>query len=218
MVGSKRGQNVHMRCLLGTERRPPTFWRRPHGRHACACGRQLGAALRPRARTGSLPQTCEAPSIHRLRWCAGRCAARGRPRWLQSFGTILAALGRPLKLAPSANQVLAHTTRPPRATTTQPTHRLLSVHGRRPLHAALEAVLMAAKRQRSAAPWRRAGACAARSAHASLCAEAREGPRSRSGRRWVVEPDDHSRLAGPRGHTAEQGGLWSPWVSSKVGV
>ena len=129
------------RLALHAERRPPTFLRRPHGRHACACGRQLGAALRPRARTGSLPQTCEAPSIHRLRWCAGRCAARGRPQWLQSFGTILAALGRPLKLAPSANQVLAHTTRPPRATTTQPTHRLLSVHGRRPLDAALEAVL-----------------------------------------------------------------------------
>ena len=35
----------------------------------------------------------------------------------------------------------APTTRPPRATTTQPTHRLLSVHGRRPLDAVLEAVL-----------------------------------------------------------------------------
>ena len=35
----------------------------------------------------------------------------------------------------------APTTRTPRATTTQPTHRLLSVHGRRPLDAALEAVL-----------------------------------------------------------------------------
>ena len=35
----------------------------------------------------------------------------------------------------------AHTSRPPRATTTQPTHRLLSVHRRRPLDAALEAVL-----------------------------------------------------------------------------
>ena len=36
---------------------------------------------------------------------------------------------------------VAHTSRPPRATTTQPTHRLLSVDGRRPLDAALEAVL-----------------------------------------------------------------------------
>ena len=77
---------------------------------------------------------------------------------------------------------------------------------------------VAAKRQHAAAAWWRGEARAARHAHASVCAEAREGPRTRSGRRWVVEPDDHSRLAGPPGHTAEQGGLWSPWVSSKVGV
>ena len=77
---------------------------------------------------------------------------------------------------------------------------------------------VAAKRQHAAAAWWRGEARAARHAHASVCAEAREGPRTRSGRRWVVEPDDHSRLAGPPGHTAEQGGLWSPWVSSRVGV
>ena len=71
-----------------------------------------------------------------------------------------------------------------------------------------------------AAAWWRAGARAAHhgGASPSVCADARRGPRTRSGRRWVVEPDDHSRLAGPPGHTAEQGGLWSPWVSSRVGV
>ena len=53
---SKRAQNVHFRwsdlgprLALEAERRPPTFLRWPHGRHACACGRQLGAALRPRS-------------------------------------------------------------------------------------------------------------------------------------------------------------------------
>ena len=126
---------------LDGERRPPSFSRQGHGHQPCACPCQGSATVRPRPRAGGEPSSCEVLSIRRQRWCAGRCAARGRPQWLQSFGTILAALGRPLKLAPSANQVLAHTTRPPRATTTQPTHRLLSVHGRRPLDAALEAVL-----------------------------------------------------------------------------
>ena len=69
---------------------------------------------------------------------------------------------------------------------------------------------MAAKRQRMGAAWRRAGARAARHAHASVCAEAREGPRTRSGRRLIVEPADYRRLAGPPGPTAELGGLWSP--------
>ena len=78
--------------------------------------------------------------------------------------------------------------------------------------------LMAAKRQRAAVAWRRAGARAVRCAHASVCTEAREGPRSRSGRRLVVEPAAPSRLAGPPGPTAELGGLWSPWVSSRVRV
>ena len=77
---------------------------------------------------------------------------------------------------------------------------------------------MAAKRQRAAVAWRRAGARAVRRAHASVCTEAREGPRSRSGRRLVVEPAAPSRLAGPPGPTAELGGLWSPWLSSRVGV
>ena len=42
---------------------------------------------------------------------------------------------------PVDEQGAAHTACPPRTTTTQPTHRLLSVDGRRPLDAALEAVL-----------------------------------------------------------------------------
>ena len=77
---------------------------------------------------------------------------------------------------------------------------------------------MAAKRQRAAVAWRWAGARAVRRAHASVCTEAREGPRSRSGRRLVVEPAAPSRLAGLPGPTAEPGGLWSLWVSSRVRV
>ena len=77
---------------------------------------------------------------------------------------------------------------------------------------------MAAKRQRAAVAWRRAGARAVRRAHASVCTEAREGPRSRSGRRLVVEPADPRCLAGPPGPITELGGLWSPWVSSRVRV
>ena len=122
------GQNVHFPSSdLGAaiapdgERRPPPFLRRPHGRHAGACGRQLAAALRPRPRPGSVPRTCKAPSIQRPRWCAGRCTARQRPERLQSFGTITLVLAMPLQLAPSTNQVqltpharLAH---PPRSLT-----------------------------------------------------------------------------------------------------
>ena len=79
---------------------------------------------------------------------------------------------------------------------------------------------MAAKRQRAAVAWRRAGARAVRRAHASVCTEgeAQEGPRSRSGRRLVVEPADPRCLAGPPGPITELGGLWSPWVSSRVRV
>ena len=43
---------------------------------------------------------------------------------------------------PVDEQGAAHTACPPRTTTTQPTHRLLSVDGRRPLDAALEAVVL----------------------------------------------------------------------------
>ena len=66
---------------------------------------------------------------------------------------------------------------------------------------------MAAKRQRAAVAWRQAGARAVRRAHASVCTEAREGPRSRSGRRLVVETVVPRCLPGLSGPTAEQGGL-----------
>ena len=206
------------RLALEAERRPPTFLRRRHGRHAGACRRQLGAALRPRARAGLEPQTCEVPSIHRPRWCAGRCAARGRLQWLQSFGTIVAVLALALQVAPSTRQVLhpppARLALPPRS---PPTGCSLCMAGD---HWTLrwKLFLMAAKRQRAAVAWRRAGARAVRCAHASVCTEAREGPRSRSGRRLVVEPADFRRLAGPHGPTTELGGLWSSCVSSRVGA
>ena len=70
---------------------------------------------------------------------------------------------------------------------------------------------VAAKRQHAAAAWWRGEARAARHAHASVCAEAREGPRTRSGRRLIVEPADYRRLAGPPGPTAELwGGFGAP--------
>ena len=50
---------------------------------------------------------------------------------------------------------------------------------------------VAAKRQHAAAAWRRGGARATCCAHASVCAEAREGPRTRAGRRVIVEPADY---------------------------
>ena len=165
-----------------------------------------------------MPQTCEAPSIPRARWCAGRCAARRRPERLQSVGTIMLVLAMPLQLALSTKQVLltplAHLALPPRS---PPTGCSLCMAGD---HWTLRWKLffMAAKRQRAAVAWRRAGARAVRRAHASVCTEAREGPRSRSGRRLVVEPADPRCLAGPPGPITELGGLWSPWVSSRVRV
>ena len=125
---------------LDAERRPPSFSRQGHGHQPCACPCQVSGTVRPRPRAGSEPSTCGMPSIPRARWCAGRCAARRRPERLQSFGTIMLVLAMPLQLAPSTKQVLAYTARSPCATTTQPTHRLLCVHGRRPSGAALEAV------------------------------------------------------------------------------
>ena len=137
---------------------------------------------------------------------------------MQSFGTITLVLAMPLQLAPSTNQVqltpharLAH---PPRSLT--PGCSLWMTGDHWTLRWKL--FFMAAKRQRAAVAWRRAGARAVRRAHASVCTEAREGPRSRSGRRLVVEPADPRCLAGPPGPITELGGLWSPWVSSRVRV
>ena len=44
------------------------------------------------------------------------------------------------------------------------------------------------------------------------------GPRSRSGRLWIVEPAALGCLAGPPGPTAELGGLWGFCGSSRVRV
>ena len=206
MVRPKRGQNVHFPSSdLGAaiapdgERRPPPFLRRPHGRHAGACGRQLAAALRPRPRPGSVPRTCKAPSIQRPRWCAGRCAARQRPERLQSFGTITLVLAMALQLAPSTNKVQltphAHLAHPSRSLTPGCTPWVAGAH--RTLRWNL--ISMAVKRQSLAVAWQLCGARAVSRVHAVECApmrDARRGPRThtRSGRRWVVDPDDHSRL------------------------
>ena len=225
MVALKWRQNVHIRSsdlgarlALEAERRPPTFLRWPHGRHARACGRQLGAALRPRARTGSLAQTCEAPSIHRLRWCVGMCGAHGGLQWLRSFGTIVAVLAMPLQSAPSTIQVL----HPPPARASCPQCSLTT--GCTPcaaggcLERRWKLLSMAARRQHAAVSWQHAGARAVHPAAAAGLRRWLGGPRSRLGRQQVVEPGDPSRLAGRPGPTAEPGGLWSPWVSCRVRV
>ena len=127
-------------------------------------------------------------------------------------------LAMPLQLALSTKQVLltplAHLALPPRS---PPTGYSLCMAGD---HWTLrwKLFLMATKRQRAAAAWRRAGARAARHAHAAVCADALRGPCPRSGRRLTVEPADPRYLAGPPGRTAELGGHWSPQVSSRVGV
>ena len=128
------------RLTLEAERRPPTFSRRRHGRHAGACRRQLGAALRPRARAGLEPQTCEAPSIHRLR-CALVC-------W-QVCGPLTAPMASILRHHPGgARQAApggpvddpgaAAATRLRLSSTAQPDIRLHSVGGRRLSGAATE--------------------------------------------------------------------------------
>ena len=185
----------------------------------CERSRNASASAEVAARARERgPGTCKAPSIHRPRWCAGRCAARQRPERLQSFGTITLVLAMALQLAPSTNKVqltpharLAH---PSRSLTPGCTPWVAGAH--RTLRWNL--ISMAVKRQSLAVAWQLCGARAARHAHASVCGKAREGPRPRSGRRLVVEPADHRCLAGPPGPTAELGGLWSAWISSRVGV
>ena len=174
--------------------------------------------VRPRPRAGSVPQTCEVLSIRRQRWCAGRCGARRRRQWLRSFGTIAAVLAMPLQAVPSTTQVLLMpltcASRPQRSLTSGCTPWVAGGY----LELPRNLLSMDLERQCPAAAWWRAGARAAHHGGASVCADARRGPRTRSGRRWVVEPADHRCLAGPPGPTAELGGLWSPWLSSRVGV
>ena len=110
---SYAGREFGARLALHAERRPPTFLRRPHGRHACACGGQVRAAVRPRPRAGGEPSSCEVLSIRRQRGCAGRCGARRVLQWLRSFGTILAVLAMPLQSAPPTTQVLLICHSPP---------------------------------------------------------------------------------------------------------
>ena len=154
------------------ERRPPTFSRHEHGHQPCACSCQLSATMRPRPRAGGLPQTCEVLSIRRLRWCAGRFAARRRPERLESFGTILAVLGRPLQVVPSTTQVLllplACASHPQRSLTSGCTPWVAGDY----LELPWNVLSMGLKRQCPAAAWRRAGARAARHVHAVVCADA----------------------------------------------
>ena len=80
----------------------------------------------------------------------------------------------------------------------------------------LKLLSMAAGWQRLAAAWRRAGACGARRGVIAVGACAGAGPRSRSGRPWIVEPAALGCLAGPPGPTSELRDLWSPCESSRV--
>ena len=157
------------------------------------------------------------PSTDRVGVLAGARPADGpngcspsAPSWRRSAGRS-SLLRRRIRCLPTP---LARLALPPRS---PPTGCSLCMAGD---HWTLrwKLFLMAAKRQRAAAAWRRAGARAARHAHASVCADARRGPRPRSGRLLIVELADHRWLAGPPGPTAEPGGLWSLWVSSRVRV
>ena len=115
---------------------------------------------------------CEALSIRRQRWCAGRFAARRRPERQESFGTILAVLAVPLQVVWSATQVLllplASASRPQRSLTSGCTPWVAGGH----LELPRNLLLMDLKRQCPAAAWRRAGARAARHVHVVVCADA----------------------------------------------
>ena len=183
----------------------------PHGPCLSAAASFAGRRLAPNL------QGAVHPTTTLVCWQVRRPPPQ-RPERLQSFGTITLVLAMPLQLAPSTNQVqltpharLAH---PSRSLTPGCTPWVAGAH--RTLRWNL--ISMAVKRQSLAVAWQLCGARAARHAHASVCGKAREGPRPRSGRRLVVEPADHRCLAGPPGPTAELGGLWSAWISSRVGV
>ena len=221
MVALKRGQNVHIESVRprgsSRGRRGRLYANRrcrPHAQLTRACGRSISATVRPRPRAGSVPQTCEAPSIHRLRWCVGRCGAHGGLQRLRSFGTIVAVLAMPLQSAPSTRQVL----HPPPACASCP-QRSLTI-GCTPCVAGgclarrWKLLSTAVKWRRAATSWQQAGA---RAVHPAATAGLRrwlEGPCPRLGRQQVVEPADPSCLTGPPGPTVEPGGLWSP--SGKV--
>ena len=188
-----------------------------------------------------MPASVACRQLHRRALALQRAAVRGAPSlgssvhlpatlqceqlrrpamllWMEGFGTILAVLAVLLRTACSRCQVLL----PPTARLACTQHSLTP--GCTPWVAGAHRTLrwnlisMAVKRQSLAVAWQLCGARAARHAHASVCGKAREGPRPRSGRRLVVEPADPRCLAGPPGPTAELGGLWSPWVSSRVRV
>ena len=177
---------------------------------------EQSAAGAARGREG--PQTCEAPSIHRLRWCVGRCGAHGGLQWLRFFGTIVAVLAMALQVAPSTRQVV----HPPPARASCPQRSLTT--GCTPcvaggcLERQWKLLSMAAKRQHAAVSWQQAGACAINPAATAGLRRWLEGPCPRLGRQQVVEPAGPSCLAGPPGPTAEPGGLWSPWIRSRVRV
>ena len=215
---SYSASDVREAIALDAERRPPSFSRQGHGHQPCACPCQGSATVRPRPRAGGEPSSCEVLSIRRQRWCAGRFAARRRPERLESFGTILAVLAVPLQVVWSATQVLlvplACASRPQRSLTSGCTPWVAGGCLAQPG----KLLSMAVRRERAAASWRQAGARAVRHGGASWAHRWLGGPRPRLGRQQVVEPADRSCLAGPPGPTAEPGGLWSPWVRSRVRV
>ena len=225
MVRSKRRQIVHMRCptsgTLSRSRAAQARLTRPiRDPSACVRGheshRPALELLRATVRGTLIVRGAVHPPTTLVCWQVRR-PPTARVVAILRHHHPGARHGPPAR--PVDEQGAAHTACPPRTTTTQPTHRLCSLWMAGD-HWTLrwKLFLMAAKQQHLAAAWRRAGARAARRAHASVCAEAREGPHRRSGRRLVVEPADHRCLAGPPGPTAELGGLWSPWISSRVRV
>ena len=147
MVCSKRRQNVHIRC--------PTSGPLSRSRAAQA---RLTRPIRER------PSYVSAHESHRPALELQRATVRGAPSLRSAVHPTTTLVCWQVRRPPTARAVAilrhhhpgarhgpparpvdeqgaAHTACPPRTTTTQPTHRLLSVDGRRPLDAALEAVL-----------------------------------------------------------------------------
>ena len=217
MVCSKRGQNVHFRWSdLGAPLALPGCTSSAAATHSSVAGMlqprrtaSSSAAGTARGRERGPERAQRRPSLERVGVLAGVRPADGPSGCNPSAPSCWCSpcpSSSPHRRNRCLPTPLARLAQPPRS---PPTGCCVCMAGD---HRALrwKLFLMAAQRQRAAAAWRRAGARAARRAHASVCAEAREGPRTRSGRRLVVEPADYRRLAGPPGPTAELGGLWSP--------
>ena len=213
---SKDGQNVHFRWSdLGAPLTLPGCTSSAAATHSWAatmCERpriassSAGAAARDGERGPELAQ--RRPSLERVGVLAGARPADGPSGCNPSAPSCRCSpcpSSSPRRRNRCLPTLLARLALPPRS---PPTGCSLCMTGD---HWTLrwKLFLMAAKRQRSAA--QRGGGQELALPAVPMCAEAREGPRSRSGRRLVVEPADLRCLAGPHGPTLPScGGFGAP--------